>query len=157
MGCISWVAGWSLTSHTRNILLLLTGKGNDTRRKRWGHTVLGCLIGRTLCYNEGRCMVFLVYVFSHAWKFGQISGRRVIFDKRKLSIDKKKSLRSYRLRCSRRLKRRPQDGMGQECDFCGYGPISITVAERALRITPGPPCIIWRCCSPSGPRSSPLS
>ena len=33
-----------------------------------GHTVLGCLIGRMLCYSEGRCRVFLGYVFSRVWR-----------------------------------------------------------------------------------------
>lgn len=32
-----------------------------------GHTVLGCLIGRRLCYSEGKCRVFLGYVFSRVW------------------------------------------------------------------------------------------
>jgi hypothetical protein len=33
-----------------------------------GHTVLDCLIGRMLCYSEGRCRVFLGYVFSRVWR-----------------------------------------------------------------------------------------
>ncbi len=51
------------------------------------------------------------------------------------------------------MKSRPQVGMGQECDFWGYGPSSMTVADRARRTTLGP-LIICRCWSLRGPRSS---
>ena len=40
--------------------------------------MLGCLIWRMPCYNKGKCRVFLGYVFSHVWKFGQIHGRPVM-------------------------------------------------------------------------------
>ena len=77
------------------------------------HTVLGCLIWRMPCYNKGKCRVFLVCVFSRVWKFlSQIQAGGSMFDKCN-------GLRSYRFRCSRRLKRRPHVGIGHECDFCG--------------------------------------
>lgn len=44
---------------------------------------------------------------------------------------------AYRLRCSNLLKTRPHDGIGQEWDFCEYGPSSIMVALLALRMGPG--------------------
>jgi hypothetical protein len=37
------------------------------------YAVRGYLIERTPCYNEGKCRVFLVYVFSHVWISSQIS------------------------------------------------------------------------------------
>lgn len=44
---------------------------------------------------------------------------------------------NYLLRCSNLLNNRPQDGIGHECDFCGYGPASITVALLARLIAAG--------------------
>jgi hypothetical protein len=91
-------------------------KGKDKRKyskERLGHTVLGCLIGRMPCYNEGRCRVSLVCVFSRVWKFSQIQGRQAVYGLQK------KGSPPYRFRCSNRLKCRPHDGMGHECAFWG--------------------------------------
>lgn len=76
--------------------------------------MLGCLIWRMPCYNKGRCRVFLVYVFSRVWRFGQISGRSFFW-----LITNEIESGSYLLRCSNLLKRRPHVGIGQECDFWG--------------------------------------
>ena len=76
-----------------------------------GHTVLGCLNGRMPCYSEGRCRVFLGYVFSRVWR-----GTCQRLDQTAVLKEKHEP---YLLRCSKRLKRRPQVGIGHECDFWG--------------------------------------
>lgn len=78
-----------LTCHRQGRGVYATHTGDDKgkyRKEKWGHTVLGCLIGRMPCYNKGSGRVSLVYVSSRVWKFSQNQGRRVAVDKREDSV-----------------------------------------------------------------------
>jgi hypothetical protein len=116
---------------------------SKNRKNRWGLcklTARGCQTAKRLCCRAGTRKDVLECVCARVCKRRTLATnsnaqhRNFIMQ---VQCGIRECLSAYLLRCSNLLNSRPHVGMGQECDFCGYGPNSIIVALRARRNTPG--------------------
>ena len=96
-------------------------------------------ISKTPYCNVGKCKAVLAYVSLRVCsrQDPQVSGCIIPpHANESKHCNRNRTDQTYRFRCSNLLNNRPHVGIGQECDFCGYGPNSIIVALLALLTGP---------------------